>query len=456
MQPNRMMQKLQEAMKRAWVRYHRLHPAKQLLLGWLFFVALGWILLCLPITHQISGLNPLDHLFISTSALSTTGLTTISVSDSYNGLGELVVLLLIQVGGIGYMTFGSFLILARTGKLSANDAQISRAAFNLPEAFSIEEFIGKVIRFTLIAEGIGALWLGGAFYNAGMGLPHAAWSGIFHSISAFCTAGFSLYNNSFESFTQHAEINLVIAALSILGAVGFIVFADVANFLNLRSKGLTLTSKVIVFITGGLLVGGTLLMLFFEPSLQPLPANQQILPSFFQAMTALTTVGFNTVPIAQLSKATILLIMAMMVIGASPGGTGGGLKSTSFAAILGVTISVLRGRSEIRLWGHPISAENIFTAVAGLGFYLFCLIGGTYLLDMTQQASNFDQNLFEVASAIGTVGLSMGITASLTPLGKLLIILLMFCGRLGPLSFGIALIAQEPPRTEHQESELVV
>lgn len=439
-----------------WARFGKLPPAKQLLFGYLSYAVLGWFLLCLPITHRVSGLSVLDHLFISTSALSTTGLTTISVSDSYNFLGELIILLLIQAGGIGYMTFGSFLVVAVASKLDPVHSQISRAALSIPSSFSVEKFIVNVIRFTLITEGIGALMLAGAFHNAGHGILHSLWSGIFHSVSAFCTAGFSLYNNSFESFTQNVEINVVIALLSFLGAIGFIVCADLANFLELRSKSLTLTSKVIVVFTGGLTVAGTLLIFLFEPSLQSLPEQQRFLPAFFQTMTAMTTVGFNTVPIGHLSKATILIIMVLMIIGASPGGTGGGLKSTTVASILGVMVSIVRGRSEVRLWGQTISAANILTAVAGLGFYLAFLVGGAYLLEMCQSTAGFDQNLFEAASALGTVGLSMGITSSLTVAGKMVIIVLMFSGRVGLLTFGMALLRNDLPNSGASEPELVI
>lgn len=433
-----------------------LSPAQKMLLGYLSYVVVGWMLLCLPVTHQVSGLSILDHLFISTSAVSTTGLVTISVSGSYNFFGELIVLGLIQLGGIGYMTVGSFLVLSRTSHLSPDRARIGRAVFNLPESFPIGRFVYNIVTFTLVMEGVGALLLYGNFRNAGFGIPHSAWSAIFHSVSAFCTAGFGLYNNSFESYAQHAEINLIIAGLSYIGGIGFLVFADIWNLVNSRTKMLTLTTKVIAAFTGMLAVGGTIMLWFFEPSLHAFPPEQRLLPAFFQTMTAMTTVGFNTVPIGALSKASILLITMLMVIGASPAGTGGGLKSTTFATVIGAMGSVLRGRSDVRFWGHAISVRTILMAMAGLGFYLTFLIVGTYLLEATETMSSFDENLFEAASALGTVGLSMGITASLSVPGKLIIILLMFCGRLGPLTLGIGLFASGLLETGASDPELVV
>jgi trk system potassium uptake protein TrkH len=449
---------IQERYDRLRTALQTLHPAKQVALGYFSYMVIGWLLLCLPIMHQVSGLHVLDHLFMAMSALSTTGLTTISTADSYNFLGELVILLLIQTGGIGYMTFGSFLVLGKSETLPPVRAGIARTAFGLPQTFPVARFIRDLIQFTIIVEAIGALFLYGNFRNAGFGIPRAAWSAIFHSVSAFCTAGFSLYNNSFESFAGHLEINLVIAALSILGAIGFIVWTDVWGFLNLRrSRPLSLTSKIILSATGGLILVGTILLFVGEPTIRALPAEQQLLAAFFQAMTAQTTVGFNTIPIAPLSKATVLLITVLMVIGASPAGTGGGLKSTTFATIIGVILSLLRGHRELRFWKQPVSMESVMAATASLGLYVGFLLVGTYFLEMTQ-TSPFDQNLFEAASALGPVGLSLGITSSLTPIGKLIIIALMYSGRLGPVTFGIALVQQRPPEPPSSEptAELVV
>lgn len=448
---------LQERYRRLHAAVSRLHPAKQVALGYFVYMVIGWMLLCLPFMHQVLDIHPLDHLFMAMSALSTTGLTTISTADSYTWLGELVLLLLIQIGGIGYMTFGSFLVLGKSETLPPERAGIARTAFGLPPTFPVARFIRDLVQFTIIVEAIGALFFYGNFRNAGLSVVQAAWSAIFHSISAFCTAGFSLYNNSFESYTGHLEINLVIAILSYLGAIGFIVWTDVWGFLNRRrTHALSLTSKLILSATAGLGLVGTILLFIGEPTIRALPADQQLLTAFFQTMTAQTTVGFNTIPIAPLSKATVLLITMLMIIGASPAGTGGGLKSTTFATIIGVIVSLLHGRRELRFWKQPVSTESVMASTASLGLYATFLFVGTYLLEMTQ-TSPFDQNLFEAASALGTVGLSMGITPSLNTIGKLIIIALMYSGRLGPITFGIALVQQRPPEPPGPEPvELVV
>lgn len=431
----------------------RMHPAKLVLLGYASYIILGWLLLCLPLSQKGPGAPALDHLFIATSAVSTTGLATFSIADNYTLFGQLIVLLLIQVGGIGYMTFGSFVILAGRRKLSRTRTDIGKTVFSLPESFDLAYFIKGVIAFTMLIEIVGAVCLFLVFRSAGQ--PDALWSAIFHSISAFCTAGFSLYNNSFEGYAGNFWLNATISGLSYLGAIGFIVCVDFWNRLTGRTQAITLTSKIILWTTFWMSCIGTLLLFLGEPALQTQPLDERILSAFFQAMTAMTTVGFNSVGIGGLSKASLLILILLMVIGSSPSGTGGGLKCTTFSAFLGVMRSALRGQQAVCFWGRPIPMERIWTAVGSVGFYISALTIGTYLLEVTERFS-FDQNLFEAASALGTVGLSMGITATLSTIGKIIIILLMFCGRLGPLTLGMALFGRAPVHDKKQDNDLAV
>jgi trk system potassium uptake protein TrkH len=225
--------------------------------------------------------------------------------------------------------------------------------------------------------------------------------------------------------------------------------------LNGKVRQVTLTSKIILWSSLWLSVGGTLLIFVNEPSMEGKTIEQGLVDSFYQAMTAMTTVGFNTVSIGQLSNGTLLVLMVLMIIGASPSGTGGGLKSTTTTAIFGVMRSVLHGIEVVRFWGRPIPLGRIRTATASLGFYLAILLLGTYLLEITQQVK-FEQNLFEALSALGTVGLSTGITSSLNNIGKLIVIFLMFSGRLGPLTFGMALFFHPPGEQETSDGDLAV
>lgn len=424
-----------------------LAPVRVVALGYLAYAVIGWILLCLPFAHAGGAVSALDNLFISVSALSTTGLAPVSTGGAYSFLGQLIILVLIQIGGIGYMTFGSFVVLSHSGSISERRKEITKSVFSLPADTHIEHFLRSVILFTAAVEFLGAVALYFAFTSAGT--PSPLWSAVFHSVSAFCTAGFSLYDDSMAAFRSNVSVNAIVACLSYLGAIGFIVALDAWRTVTRRSPRMTLTSKVILVSTLWLSVLGTLLFLLGEPSVRGLPLDERLLASGFQVMTALTTVGFNTIPITDLSQASLFLIILLMVIGASPSGTGGGLKTTTFTAVIGVVRSAIKGLDRVYYWGREIPPQRVWVALASLGFYLFFVIVGCYALSLTESFP-FEALMFEVASGLGTVGLSTGITASLSPLGKLVVTLLMFVGRLGPLAFGMSLFlrpGEAPPRT---------
>lgn len=421
-------------------RVKRMHPAKAAALGYAWYVAAGWIVLCLPICQR-AVTSSLDNLFTAMSAVSTTGLVTVSVSDNYSILGQIVVLLLIQLGGIGYMTFGSFVLLSRHRELPTQRSDVGHTVFSLPESFRLEKFIRSVIAFTLVIELLGTIALYPVF--AAADAPTPLWSAIFHSVSSFCTAGFSLYNSSLEAYASSFWLNVIVSALSFLGAIGFIVCVDFWRMVRGKVDQITLTSRIILWTSIALLLGGSFLLYITEPTIQSLSPDQRLLAAFFQAMTAMTTVGFNSISIGAMSKASLLVLITLMIIGASPAGTGGGIKSTTLSALLGVMKSALHGKREVRFWGKTIPDARVWTAMASLGYYLTLLLIGTYLLELVEP-SNFAANLFEAASALGTVGLSMGITAGLTALGKLTLVILMMAGRLGPLTFAMALFLRRP------------
>lgn len=247
-----------------------------------------------------------------------------------------------------------------------------------------------------------------------------------------------MYNNSFESFAGNFWLNLTIAALSYLGAMGFIVFVDVWRRITNKIQQVTLTTKIILHCTFWVSLAATFIFFVSEPSIQSLPIEKRLMASVFQAMTSMTTVGFNTVRIAGISRASLLLLTVLMIIGASPSGTGGGLKSTTFTALLGIMKSALRGEQDVYFWGRRIPDKRVRWAVASSCFYVTVLVIGTYLLSLTEQG-DFEAILFEAASALGTVGLSTGITPLLSDMGRIIVTFLMFVGRLGPLTFGISL-----------------
>ncbi len=429
-------------------------PVKVVLLGYLACILIGWLLLATPFANAGRGVSSLDHLFIAASAVSTTGLATVSPAGTYTLFGELVILLLIQIGGIGYMAMGSFIVLARGRTLSKGGSRLMESDISMPKSFRLDEFVKGVIVFTVAFETVGALALWALFANAGV--EHAFYQAVFHSISAFCTAGFSLFDTSLEAFRGNFGVNVVISTLAFLGAVGFIVFVDVWRVLSGQQKELTFTSRIILRLTLLLTIAGTIGVFLSGQDTLAGPPAMRIMEAFFQSMTAMTTVGFNTVPIGALSEGALFLLILLMFVGASPSGTGGGLKTTTISAIWAVMGSVLRGRSVVSFRGRRVPDERVRAATASLAFYAVMLLAGLFVLTLTE-AAPFDVLTFEAASALGTVGLSMGVTGNLTALGKIVIILLMFAGRLGPLSFGSALFLRpNQVAIEVVEEDLVV
>lgn len=431
-----------------------LSPQQNLLYGFLIYTFIGWLLLCVPVFHK-SAVSALDSLFIATSAISTTGLVTVSVFDTYNWFGQFIILLLVQIGGIGYMTFTSFVLLSRKSEITHWHQRILNAEFPMPKGFQIKDFLKSVIVFTILIEIIGTLFFYIAFTKAGVEHNFAIWSSVFHSVSSFCTAGFGLYNDSFEQFADNTLINTTISVLSICGSLGFIVVTDFWNRISGKSKTITYTTNTILGVILLLLSFGTLMIYFFEPSINHLDSGK-LMASFFQAMTALTTVGFNTIPIGNLSLGVMLIIIFLMYVGASPSGTGGGMKSTTLTALVAIMWNRIRNNKQVTFFGKVIPIERLYAATSVFMLYASVIFISTFLLAMTEEFP-LNQILFEATSAIGTVGLSTGITNHLTSFGKIVIIFTMFIGRLGVLTFGLALLSRRNEiKTKADEADLAV
>ncbi len=428
-------------------------PVQTITCGYGIYIFVIFLLLCLPFTWKFESISWIDHLFMAASAVSTTGLATVNTPDAYNFWGQLAILLGIQLGGLGYMTFGSFAILASRGRVSDSRIQIGRSVFSMPDEFEPVAFIRRVVIFSLGIELLGAVGLYFAFSRAGVESP--LWPAVFHSISAFCTAGFSVFPNSLESYRADGWINLIVSVLSILGATGFIVMSDLWLSLRRRKHSLTLTSKIILIATGGGIVVGTLL-LFFDATFTVLPFGERLMASFFQSMSALTTVGFNTHPIGVVSHASVMALLVLMILGASPSGTGGGLKSTTWSAGIASAWSVMHGKKEVTFLGRVVPAHRIQAAFAAFTLYLLIFAFGCFVLLLADRHT-FEDVVFEVGSALGTVGLSRGITGTLTDAGKLVVIMLMFFGRVGVISLGLAVLARRGGLdTSSEEADIVI
>ncbi len=424
----------------------------KILWGYAAYTLAGALLLCLPFsTHGHVAF--IDNLFNATSALSTTGLSTNIVGESYTFFGQLVLLALIQIGGVGFMTLSSYILLASFHHLNPTGKNLLDITLSRPADFSLRELIRTIVVYTLTLELLGAIALWICFARAGA--DNALWQGIFHSVSSFSTAGFSLFSNGLEGFRSDAAVNVIVGTLCYLGGIGFIVALDVWKKLTCRAYRITFTSKIILGITLAMAVGGTAILYFGEPSFRDYAPGERFWVASFQAMSAMTTVGFNTVPIGSLSTAAVMTLMLLMLIGASPSGTGGGLKSTALPAIYGFLKSRINNTDKVTLWGHTIPENRANSAMLSFVIYVTLLFFGTYLLSFFEQHS-LTELFFEAISAIGTVGLSRGITPELTVAGKIIITLLMLIGRVGVVTFGALFLHRAIARRANPEADLAV
>ena len=335
------------------------------------------------------------------------------------------------------MTLTTYYLLFTTKRITRWHQKIIGAEFTMPATIQIKDFIKSVVYFTLVMEFLGTISFYIAFHQEGITGLKGMWFSLFHSVSSFCTAGSSLFNDSFESFSENTLINWTISILAIAGSLGFIVITDVWYRIRGKSKAITFTSKIIIYGFIILLGIGSLLFYLTEPLVKA--SEHRLMEAFFQSMTSMTTVGFNTVPIGSLSLPLLLLTIFLMYIGASPSGTAGGMKITTLTAMVAILKSRLLGQKKITFLKRTIPLERLFVATSTFILYTSMIFLFSFLLSFTEESS-FDKILFEVASALGTVGLSTGITADLSEVGKSLIILLMFLGRVGVLTFGFALL----------------
>ncbi len=433
-------------------RFRNSNPLMLVIYGYIAYIAIGTLLLTIPIS-QSNSVGFLDNIFVSASAVSTTGLSPVDIHSDFTTVGHIIILILVQLGGIGYMTFSSFVLLSSKQDLSDNRKGVSQTVFSIPKEFIIEKFLSKVVIFTIAIESLGTLGL--YFVYAEEGVKYPLWQALFTSVSAFCTAGFTLFSGNLDQFSGNFWLNFIVAVLSISGAIGFIVFVDAWNRITKKVPNLSFTSRIILRTTAYILVIGTVIILISEGSLRDLADHEKVFAAFFQTMTAMTTVGFNTISIAGLSKSVLFLLIVIMTIGASPAGTGGGMKSTTFTAVIGQIKAVIFNKRDVTFWKQRIPSDRVKQSTATMGMYLAALFLGVYLLMLTEDAGLMEV-FFEAASALGTVGLSLDFTPDLSALGKVWIILLMFVGRIGPLGVGMALFVKNKLIWDNRKTDLAI
>ncbi|NLV76989.1 MAG: Trk family potassium uptake protein [Tissierellia bacterium] len=445
----------------AFIKKHldklELNPPRFLVVGFGVLIVLGAILLSLPIASKNGeSIGFINALFTSASAVCVTGLTVVNTAEHWSLFGHIVILILIQMGGLGFMTSATIMALLVGKKISLKERLIIREQLNQDSLSGMVRLTRYVIISTFIIEGIGALLLSTRFIPI-FGLIKGIWFSIFHAISAFCNAGFDIIGNSMMSFVGDFTVNLTICFLIIVGGLGFSVLIDISNKKNFNR--LSLHSKLVLSITIALIAIGMLIIFIVErnnpDSLGGLSKGEKLLASFFQAVIP-RTAGFNSVDISKIYDTTAFIMIILMFIGGSPGSTAGGIKTTTFGATLLTTLAVIKGDKDVVVFKRRINQQIINRSLAIVSIGLILILIVSVVLTITEESSFLDI-LFETTSAFGTVGLTRGITPNLSNIGKLVITLTMYAGRVGPLTMAFAFAQrQKQSLYRHSEENIIV
>lgn len=413
--------------------------------SFLLTIFIGATLLMLPFANTYGSISPEDALFTAASAVTVTGLIVKDTARDFTIFGQLIILVLLQIGGLGFMTFSTFAILIMGKSISLSEKTYIENDFTAGLYKDVKDLLIKIVVLTFSIEILGAVLL----YHQFSDLEGArrVFAAIFHSISAFCNAGFSIFSNNFENYTSHWGVNLTIMFLIIAGGIGFLVLNEIGFFLRRKIKRFSrfsLHSKLVLISSAFLILAGFLVILTEEilNKGNHLSFEAKMLSSLFQSVSA-RTAGFNTVGIGSLSYASIFIIVLLMFIGASPGSTGGGIKTTSVSVVIAYFRSLLQGKDRVDIFYRNLSGKIIEKAFIVV-VISFLLISVFFLILLTLEPKfGFGELLFETVSAFGTVGLSMGVTPELGLMSKLVVILTMFIGRIGPLTILMALSKKE-------------
>lgn len=418
--------------------------------GFLAAILFGSILLSLPIASRDGNATPyIDALFTATTSICVTGLTTVTTIEHWNLFGQIVILCLIQFGGLGVITFTTSILLILHKRITLKERLLIQDAYNLSTLRGLVKLTIRIIKGTLFVEGIGAFFFCFRFIPE-FGIVKGLWKSVFHSVSAFCNAGIDLIGpNSFSTYTGSVVVNLTTMILIIAGGIGFPVWWDIVRVIknsikdsmNFKKtfKKLTLHSKIAISMTFVLIISGAFLLLLFEynnpNTIGNLSFGEKVIASFFQSVTT-RTAGYFTISQQDLSNPSAFLCIILMFIGGSPSGTAGGIKTVTLVALIISTISVIKGREETEIFDRKITAGYIRKALAVTLFSLFILILSILSLSLVENA-DFIDIVYESTSAIATVGLTRGLTPNLSVIGKIIIIITMYLGRIGPITLAL-------------------
>lgn len=436
----------------------RLTPVQILVLGFFSVILLGSFLLMLPISSKSRTITPfIDALFTATSAVCVTGLVTLNTAEHWSYFGSTVIMLLIQVGGLGFMSFATLFALLLGKKITLKERLIMQEAMNSFSLQGLVKLSKYILIFTFSVEGVGALFLATKFIPE-YGLWKGMYFSIFHSISAFCNAGFDLIGNSLVPYANNTVIILTISALIIIGGLGFAVWAEIYNYKGV--KKLSVHSKLVITMTLILLIGGWFFMFILEASnpetLRSMSVKGKLLNSLFASVSP-RTAGFNSISTSGMTLGGITLTMILMFIGGSPGGTAGGIKTTTTGILLMTVICIIKNKEDTTVFGRRITKGLVYKAFAISTIAMGVVIIDTILLSITENGASLEYILYEVVSAFGTVGLTLGLTSKLTAMGKIIIALTMYIGRVGPLTLFLALSSKKKGNSiKYPEGKILV
>lgn len=425
--------------------HFRPSPPQVMTIGFIIIILIGAQLLSSPISFTEGTSIPfLDAIFMSVSATCVTGLTVLNTGSHFSIFGQVVIILLAQIGGLGFMTLATLFALMFRKRISFRERLVLQESINYGSTEGIVRMIRKVLLYALVIELTGAVLLS-SYFMLEMPALQALYFGVFHSISFFNNAGFDLFAQfpdraaSLIHYVEDPFVNIVSMLLIFFGGIGFIVISELVTFP--KNKKFSLHSKVVLSVTGILTAIGAVVILALEFSnphtLQPLSATGKFLGATFQSVTA-RSAGLSTIDPSLLREVTQFFLIILMFIGAGPGSTGGGIRVTTFAILIGAMIAMVRGKDDIVLFRYRIAKRQIHQAIMFTMIVFFIICTATMLLSITESGS-FLAILFEATSAYCTVGMSAGLTSHLTDPGKIIIILLMFVGRLGPVTLAFAL-----------------
>lgn len=452
-------------------RLKNISASRIILLGFLSVIFIGSILLSLPIATKSGEATPyVDALFTATTSVCVTGLVTVNTLAHWSFFGHIVILLLIQFGGLGFVAVMTAMILALGKKVSLKERILIQEAYSFNKLSGMVNFIKKVLIGTLTVEAIGAIFYMFQFIPE-LGVVRGIWVSIFNAISAFCNAGIDIIGEySLVPYVHNPLINIVTMVLIVSGGIGFTVWWDLIRVgklvkekkipLKKMLSRLTLHSKIVLTTTISLIIGGAIFIFVLEynntGTIGTFSFLDKIQASFFQSVT-LRTAGFATLPQENLRDDTSLICIILMFIGGSPVGTAGGIKTVTIAVLFATVMSVVRGSKSVVIYNRRVSGEIVKKSLAIICITLFLLLSATIILNITEARADFMTCFYEVASALGTVGLSKNLTPYLTTIGKIIIICTMYMGRVGPITMAVGFhVKNKKTLIEFPEEDLLV